>query len=60
MQVKLDDTLIERLEMIAVQQGCDIKECAAQAVVEYLDLWEDHLRSMELINKNERIVLSSL
>jgi predicted transcriptional regulator len=58
MQFKLDDALIERLESIAVQQGCDVKECATQAVMEYLDIWEDHMRSMDLINHDERVALS--
>lgn len=59
MQFKFDDALIERLEYIASKQGCDIKECAAMAVSEYLEIWEDHLRSIDLINQEENIVLSS-
>jgi predicted transcriptional regulator len=58
MQFKFDDALIERLENIARKQGCDVKECAAIAVSEYLENWEDHLRSIELINQEESIILS--
>jgi predicted DNA-binding protein len=51
----------ERLEALAAKIGKSVDDCAQQALSEFMDNWEDYLRTVEnLDNPEERPTLRAV
>jgi predicted transcriptional regulator len=51
--IALTDETQTRLEALAKQMDQSVDECAAQAIQEFLDSWEDHLRVVAALQEDE-------
>lgn len=50
-----------RLEALAVKLERSVDDCAHQAMAEFLDNWEDYLRTLEALdNEEERPILRAV
>ena len=47
----------ERLEALAAKMGRSVDECLQMAVAEFLEHWEDYLRSVDDLSDEERVSL---
>jgi len=51
--VALSDQMQKRLEALATQMDQSLAECAQQAILEFVDNWEDHLRVVAALQEDE-------
>lgn len=49
----LSPEVTQRLETLAGQLERSVDECAQQALMEFLDNWEDYLRTVAALNVDE-------
>lgn len=42
-----------RLELMAARMGQSVEDCARLGLVEFLDNWEDHLRTVAALEEDE-------
>ncbi|HEY1720464.1 MAG TPA: hypothetical protein VGG27_04405 [Magnetospirillaceae bacterium] len=58
--ISLSDESQKRLEALAAQMDQSVADCTQQAIQEFLDNWEDHLRVVAALQEDEaRPVLST-
>ena len=58
--ISLSDEMKKRLEALGAQMDQSLAECAQQAIQEFVDNWEDHLRVVAALQDDEaRPVLST-
>ncbi len=53
MAIALTDEMRKRLEALAQQMDQSVAECVQQAIVEFVDNWEDHLRVVAALQEDE-------
>ncbi len=59
--ITLSDETQKRLEALATQMDQSVADCAQQAILEFVDNWEDHLRVVAALQEDEaRPVLRSV
>jgi predicted transcriptional regulator len=51
--IALTEEMQSRLEALARQMDQSVDECALQAIHEFLDSWEDHLRVVAALQEDE-------
>ena len=51
--IALTDEMQTRLEALAKQMDQSVDECALQAIHEFLESWEDHLRVVAALQEDE-------
>ena len=57
MVVPLTPETKDRLEALAVKMGRSLDECLKLAIGEFLEHWEDYLRSVDDLSDEERVSL---
>jgi predicted DNA-binding protein len=43
----------EKLQGIATELGCQVDDCARQAISEFLDNWDDYIRTVQELEMGE-------
>lgn len=51
--IALPKDLRERLDALAAKMGQSVSDCLLQAVTEFVDNWEDHLRVVAALQEGE-------
>jgi len=51
--IALSDEMQKRLEVLAKEMEQSVAECARQAIAEFVDNWEDHLRVVAALQEDE-------
>ena len=51
--IALTDEMQKRLEALAQQMDQSVAECLQQAISEFVDNWEDHLRVVAALQEDE-------
>lgn len=51
--ITLSDELQKRLDALATQMDQSVADAAQQAVLEFVDNWEDHLRVVAALQEDE-------
>jgi len=61
-KISLTPELLERLTAIAGDQELSVEECAHQALLDYIESWEEFERSIDAIEagEEERTVLKAV
>ena len=51
--VTLSDEMRQRLEALAARMDRSLADCLQQAIAEFVDNWEDHLRVVAALQEDE-------